>query len=445
MKNLFLLLFLTTITFAQGTWVKKSSGLPDSLGYPVLSKIDACDSSTAVLFCHPFNTGAYRSGIYLTTNAGNTWENIPVPEQVYDYTITCGSIIDKNHFWFTTGGYTTDDGKIIATADGGKTWTVQYENASATNYMNYIEMFDHQNGVAMGDPSINGSIQKPTVFLRTTDGGKEWKQMNLSDLKGAVSGDVWRRVDFIDINDGYFCTAGELYATTDGGASFGPLDIDKQLSVLKFYNKMTGIAFITMTSGNSYSGRTFDGGNTWTLYRFPIEKGQGWGTDIEFIPGDPAKLWGAQGKGLFFSNDTGRTWTRQYQDIPGAVYDIEFTDSRHGWLISDNSVWYTSNGNSAVTYTENEKSLPSEFMLYQNYPNPFNPSTKIKYAINEASQVQLKIFNILGSQKALLVSEYQKPGEYQITFEPKDLPGGIYMVQLTAGNQVEVRKMLYLK
>lgn len=438
-------LFLTTLVSAQGTWVNKSIGLPDSLGYPVLSKIDACDSVTAILFCHPIGPEWFRSSIFLTTNAGNSWTEVIGPEEVYDYSITCGSILDKNHFWFTTEEYAPFGGKIFATADGGKTWTKQYDNPSATNYMNYIEMFDLLNGMAMGDPVVSGSTPKPAVFLRTTDGGQEWKSMNSSNLKAAISGDVWRRMDFINADNGYFCASGQMFVTTNGGAAFSPINFDDKLSVMKFYDMSTGVVFITKTSGNSYTGRTFDGGNTWSMYRFPIAKGHGWGTDIEFIPGEPAKLWGAQGKGLFFSGDTGRTWTRYDLETPGAVYDIHFTDKSHGWLISENSVWYTSTGNSTPTEVAEVKPAPSQFKLYQNYPNPFNPSTIITYEINSGSLVQLKVFNILGSEKATLVSDFQKPGQYQVKYNPDGLSGGIYLIQLTAGNQVDVRKMIYLK
>jgi hypothetical protein len=37
-----------------------------------------------------------------------------------------------------------------------------------TKFMNYIEMFDSLNGMAMGDAPTN---DKPALFLKTTNGG----------------------------------------------------------------------------------------------------------------------------------------------------------------------------------------------------------------------------------------------------------------------------------
>src|SRR4030095_7051017 len=39
--------------------------------------------------------------------------------------------------------------------------------------------------------------------------------------------------------------------------------------------------------------------------------------------------------------------------------------------------------------------IPKNFSLSQNYPNPFNPVTQIKYDIAKASNVSIKIFDVL--------------------------------------------------
>jgi Secretion system C-terminal sorting domain len=93
---------------------------------------------------------------------------------------------------------------------------------------------------------------------------------------------------------------------------------------------------------------------------------------------------------------------------------------------------------------------PKSLALLHNYPNPFNPSTKIQYSIpaektGNASLVQLKVYNILGSEVATLVNRKEAPGNYEVQFNADNLPSGIYFYRLTYGNLSKVQKMILLK
>ncbi len=100
-----------------------------------------------------------------------------------------------------------------------------------------------------------------------------------------------------------------------------------------------------------------------------------------------------------------------------------------------------------------ENVTPTEFFLEQNYPNPFNPETVISYQLpalskvegSVFSQVNLRVYNVLGQKIRTLVNEKQPAGKYSIKFDGRDLPGGIYFYRLKAGNRVLVRKALLLK
>jgi archaellum component FlaG (FlaF/FlaG flagellin family) len=89
--------------------------------------------------------------------------------------------------------------------------------------------------------------------------------------------------------------------------------------------------------------------------------------------------------------------------------------------------------------------MPASFELYQNYPNPFNPTTLIKYQTANITHVTLKVYDLIGSEVAVLVNEVKEPGSYQISFDAKNLASGIYFYKMTAGDFSSVKKMNLLK
>ena len=73
-----------------------------------------------------------------------------------------------------------------------------------------------------------------------------------------------------------------------------------------------------------------------------------------------------------------------------------------------------------------------EYSLLQNYPNPFNPSTKIPYGLSEELKVQIKVYDILGTEAAELVNEFKPSGFYETTFDGSDLASGVYIYRIMA-------------
>jgi len=103
---------------------------------------------------------------------------------------------------------------------------------------------------------------------------------------------------------------------------------------------------------------------------------------------------------------------------------------------------------STVTSIEENTKLLN-FSLSQNYPNPFNPSTMIKYSIMKATQVSLKVYNILGVEVATLVNGHQNAGSYRVQFNTSqgkvNLASGIYFYRLEAESYVDTKKLILLK
>jgi len=392
------------------------------------------------------------NSIFKTENGGQNWTGHYRPS--YCEVI---SMVDKDKIWFTN----FDAAEIWATKDGGNIWELQFYDPNLTQFMNYIEMFDSLNGVAMGDAPAN---DKPALFLRTIDGGENWISMNPDELIGLISGDVWRRVDFLNINVGYFYSSGEtpqsqkLYKTTNGGLDWAILSDSMFCRTIKFYDESLGIIYGAKQTDSlcvPQMYRTKDGGQSWE-YIYTVSTD--FCMDIEFIPNRPSDVWMIAGNRAFFSSDTGSVWSEELyiQELHNyyGFRDIVFTDENNGWLLGrtpdpiHNYLYRTTNGGFGGLVEINEEkneNFPSEYSLYLNYPNPFNPSTKIGYQLADLGFVSLKIFDAIGNEIVTLVSEEKPAGSYEIEFIATGLPSGIYFYQLKAGEFIQTKKMVYLK
>lgn len=100
---------------------------------------------------------------------------------------------------------------------------------------------------------------------------------------------------------------------------------------------------------------------------------------------------------------------------------------------------------SILTDVNDESAGVNDFSLEQNFPNPFNPSTRINYQIAKDNFVTLKVYDIIGNEVAALVNNQQPAGKYSVDFNSANLPSGVYLYRLQAGNYIQTRKMTLIK
>ena len=55
------------------------------------------------------------------------------------------------------------------------------------------------------------------------------------------------------------------------------------------------------------------------------------------------------------------------------------------------------------------------------------------------------MFNLLGQEIATLVNQEKSAGTYEVNFNASNLPSGVYIYKMKAGNFVETKKMILLK
>ena len=94
--------------------------------------------------------------------------------------------------------------------------------------------------------------------------------------------------------------------------------------------------------------------------------------------------------------------------------------------------------------------IPEVYALNQNYPNPFNPSTQIRYALPEQSQVVLTVYDMLGRKVRTLVNDVQDAGYRTVMWNATSDMGtlvsaGMYIYTIRANEFYQVKKMILLK
>ena len=120
-----------------------------------------------------------------------------------------------------------------------------------------------------------------------------------------------------------------------------------------------------------------------------------------------------------------------------------FADDDHG--TDAGSVYIYTGFTSPVSVGHERAGLPAEFSLFQNYPNPFNPETMIEYALPEAGEVSLIVYNLRGEEVAHLINDNMPAGNHRVSWDASKLSSGIYFYRIQTADFVQTRKMVLLK
>jgi subtilase family serine protease len=91
------------------------------------------------------------------------------------------------------------------------------------------------------------------------------------------------------------------------------------------------------------------------------------------------------------------------------------------------------------------RSHRKDVFLSQNFPNPFNPTTTISYSLPERAVVQLRVYDLIGREIAVLVNGEREAGVHTVLFDAHALDAGVYFYRLFAGNEVLSGAMTLVK
>jgi hypothetical protein len=152
--------------------------------------------------------------------------------------LTTIQFVDTQHGW--AGG----DGTLLATTDGGRTWTSQYTGASKVQSLDFTD-------------SLHGWVATGDGFMMTIDGGKTWT--TLKERPEAI--------DFITADVGWMRSGSQLYQTSDSGRTWSERKAPDGLNTFCASAPETLWAAI----GNSVM-QSWDGGKSWApVFKAPVE------------------------------------------------------------------------------------------------------------------------------------------------------------------------------
>ncbi len=185
---------------------------------------------------------------------------------------------------------------------------------------------------------------------------------------------------------------------------------------------------------NETTPQTFD---IWTIITLPNGGTRpGWGPYLNLTMASGATINRVRTQYISDRYPPGAyTYTGNIGDYPGVVWDSDsfpFTKSAAG-----DASWSSSPSSSVLT--------PVEYLLYGASPNPFNPTTTLSFALPQAGQVKLSVYNVLGREVATLVNGWRDAGSHNIAFDGTKLASGIYVYRLAASDFHATGKMVLMK
>lgn len=201
-------------------------------------------------------------------------------------------------------------------------------------------------------------------------------------------------------------------------------------------------------------------GGTWTTPERANPSASGWGRSLVIDRFGKAHISWDEVSGniytgnLFYASNRTGTWTNAPILADGKTYSgvLVLDSTGRGHALAYNGESFSTQEILAIhspgILTSIDEELPHisvDYRLFQNYPNPFNPSTAITFQLPKATEVMLTVYNLLGQEIATLVNEKREAGTHTVQFDATELPSGVYVFRLAAGNYSETRKLLLIR
>ncbi len=304
-------LLVLALAAAVGGGVLASSAPAETYHWPTLTPQNSGTTNRLQAISPVNDRVVWASGINgtfaRTTDGGAHWTSAVVPGAEALQFRDVQGVSDQVAYLMSIGNNPTDF-RIYKTQDGGKTWTMQFQNQNPKAFYDCFAFWTPNRGIAVSD-SVNGYFPD----IKTVNGGQSWYDIG-ANLPKAAPGEA------------QFAASGTCVATQGGHRAW------------------------IGTGGSKYAHifATNDGGNTWTRNYVPTV--QGTASSGVFSVAFRDAWHGIEGSGdlvgspivpyqqnIARSCDGGKTWQlTKGTPFTGAVYGVAYARYQQG-LLSDSA------------------------------------------------------------------------------------------------------------
>jgi len=373
--------------------------------------------------------------VYKSVDYAESWE--PISDVLYNNAINVMAISpdDDDHIYVTRSGSSSI---LKATHDGGDFWVDVVGPRSNVSYM----AVDPESPYTVY-ATINGYYEGDKVFVTNTGGGA-WTN---------ISGDLPNMpVNCIVVHPD---NREHLYIGTDTGVYFSP---DAGQTWQDFSQGLPNVIISELElhqNSNNLVAATYGRGMWVTPAESPVP------TDVPMNPvahlntengvvtfGWVVPLQGDEGLLEFIAYrdevEIGRTTEYVITDqlIENGTYSYSvkasYEDGVSDFSVPVEVIWESSK------VVEDLSGIPDKFNLLPAYPNPFNAQTTVTLALPQGDQTDVRVFNILGAEVAVLQDGPLSAGYHKMTFDASNLVSGVYFIRAKVPGKLDMNRKIVL-